>query len=99
LADPYEVDGQLVRARLSPEVDAALRALHLDLESDVSRLANVSGELISKDVISGLRRDVGHRLERLERRVVAAAKRRETDLLRQIGTARGSLYPHGSRQE
>lgn len=99
LSDPHEVDGRLVRARLSPEVDSALRALQTNLNADVDRLANVNGGLISNDVLEGVRRSVGHRLERLERRVVAAAKRRETDLMRQLATARGALYPHGSRQE
>ena len=40
-----------------------------------------------------------HRLERLHRRIVAAAKRRSDETMTQIGTARGSLFPLGSRQE
>ena len=38
-------------------------------------------------------------MARLERRLLAAVKRRETDVMHQIATARGSLYPHGTRQE
>jgi hypothetical protein len=40
-----------------------------------------------------------HRLNRLERRVVAAVKRREAEMMSDIGTARGALYPLGTRQE
>jgi hypothetical protein len=40
-----------------------------------------------------------HRLERLERRITAATKRREHDTMMQIGTARGALFPLGTRQE
>jgi uncharacterized protein YllA (UPF0747 family) len=39
------------------------------------------------------------RLQRLERRYVAAAKRREADLMRRVATARAHLYPDGKRQE
>jgi hypothetical protein len=42
---------------------------------------------------------MGHRLERLERRVVAGAKRREDGLMHRIATVRGALYPHGAKQE
>ncbi|MFL5561207.1 MAG: bacillithiol biosynthesis BshC [Gemmatimonadaceae bacterium] len=44
-----------------------------------------------------------HRAEwlaaRIERRILAAVKRRETDAMFALGTARGSLYPFGVRQE
>ena len=39
------------------------------------------------------------RLERLERRYVAAVKRREEELMRRVATARAYLYPDGKRQE
>jgi hypothetical protein len=38
-------------------------------------------------------------LDRFERRLVAAAKRRHVDVMTEIGTARGSLYPLGKQQE
>jgi uncharacterized protein YllA (UPF0747 family) len=39
------------------------------------------------------------RLERLERRAVAAVKRREGELLREVATARAALWPLGKPQE
>ena len=39
------------------------------------------------------------RVDRLERRLVAAAKHRETATMRRIGAARGMLYPFGKPQE
>jgi uncharacterized protein YllA (UPF0747 family) len=39
------------------------------------------------------------RLERFERRLVAASKRRHAELMQEIGTARGSLFPMGKQQE
>ena len=40
-----------------------------------------------------------HRILRFERRVIAAAKRRDTKLADDIATARGALFPLGKRQE
>jgi len=39
------------------------------------------------------------RLDRFERRLVAAAKRQHADVMEEIATARGSLYPFGTPQE
>jgi uncharacterized protein YllA (UPF0747 family) len=39
------------------------------------------------------------RLERFERRLVAAAKKQHADIMQEIATARGSLYPIGKPQE
>lgn len=99
LADPHGVEGRLVRESLNPSTQAALTGLRESTGAAIDRLAGVNDGTISANVLDGLRRDIGHRLERLERRVVAAAKRRETDLMRRVATARGALYPHGIRQE
>jgi uncharacterized protein YllA (UPF0747 family) len=40
-----------------------------------------------------------HRIDRLERRLVAGIKRREHALLRDVATLRAALYPLGKRQE
>jgi bacillithiol biosynthesis cysteine-adding enzyme BshC len=99
LADPHAVEGRLVRQRISGELQTALASLRASTGQAIDRLGAANDGTIAADVVDGLRRDIGHRLERLERRVVASAKRRETELMRQIATARGALYPHGIRQE
>jgi bacillithiol biosynthesis cysteine-adding enzyme BshC len=99
LADPHAAEGRLVRATIDTELAAALDALRSATTQAIDRLDAANDGTIAADVVGGLRRDMGHRLERLERRVVAGAKRRETELMRQIATARGALYPHGIRQE
>jgi uncharacterized protein YllA (UPF0747 family) len=40
-----------------------------------------------------------HRVDRIERRFVAAVKRREESVMRDVALARVTLYPDGSRQE
>jgi uncharacterized protein YllA (UPF0747 family) len=39
------------------------------------------------------------RLDRFERRLIAAAKKEHADIMLEIGTVRGSLYPLGRPQE
>jgi uncharacterized protein YllA (UPF0747 family) len=50
-------------------------------------------------VLTGARNSIGHRLDRLERRVVAASKRKHDQLVRDVETARASLFPLGRPQE
>jgi bacillithiol synthase len=38
-------------------------------------------------------------VDRLERRLVAGVKRRESARMRDVGTLRGALFPLGGRQE
>lgn len=98
-ADPHAVEGRVARDRLSPETGRALQALRDDVSARVDSLEAVSGSLVSRAVVDGLRRSVGHQISRLERRIYAAVKRREDDVMHRLATARGSLYPHGTRQE
>jgi uncharacterized protein YllA (UPF0747 family) len=44
-------------------------------------------------------RSVAWRLQRFERRLGAAVRRRETQLMSELATMAGSLYPAGIRQE
>ena len=99
LADPHAVEGRLARKSMDADLQAALAGLRGSTDSAIDRLRTANDGTIAAEVVDGLRRDLGHRLERLERRVVASTKRRETELMRQIATARGALYPHGIRQE
>jgi hypothetical protein len=70
------------------------------LEADMARLARVdSSHLIPPASIDGATRSVAHRLQRLERRYLAAVKRKRSDAMRDVATARAALHPNGSRQE
>jgi len=102
LAEPHRAEGRLARKAMSPALARALA----DLRQEVGRHSGaVSSALEASDlplptqVIDGAQRAIDHRLERLERRIVAAAKRRETETMTQIATARGALFPLGTRQE
>jgi bacillithiol biosynthesis cysteine-adding enzyme BshC len=99
LADPHAADRRVARERLSPDAIAAMVSLRTDMRSDIDRLRRSSDGLIPGAVLDGLIHAIEHRLERTERRLLAGVKRREVEVMRQLGTARGSLFPHGVRQE
>ena len=78
----------------------ALEALSDAIESGSRRLAAADvGKLVPSAAIDGARTRLAFRVGRLERRYVAAAKRAEQGVLRDLATLRGALYPTGERQE
>jgi len=103
LRDPHAVLGRLVRERVPADVDAAMVRYRQDLEAAAAALdaamAATTPPLVDRAVTDGTRRAIAHRLDRLERRIAAATKRRETELVRQIGIARASLFPLDRLQE
>jgi len=99
LADPHALEGRVARERLPAETTASLAALRRDLDANIDTLRRTGNGLVPDAVVDGLRRTVDLKLERLDRRFIAAMKRREADAMRSIATARGALYPHGVRQE
>ena len=98
--DPRAIETRIATESLPDDLRATLEKLRSVLEQQVANLSSVdSDNLVSTKVIDGLRRNVLHRIERLERRYRAAIKRRGNDALRDIATARAALYPLGVPQE
>lgn len=100
LRDPHAVESRLAHALLPRPVSDAVRDLRRDVERGVAALEVADDDaLVPPASLQGLRRWLLHRLERLERRYGAAIKKRETQLMRDVATARGALFPEGVRQE
>ena len=102
LRDPHAAETRLARDRVSAEVREGLgraRARLAELSRDLGAALRTPPMLVSERVIAGSQRDLEHRIDRLERRFTAAVKQRERDMLRDIGTARGALFPDGLPQE
>jgi bacillithiol synthase len=55
--------------------------------------------LVERRVVDGAEGQLMHRVDRLERRVLAAAKRRETQLVEQVDAVHAALHPLGRPQE
>lgn len=104
LRDPHAAETRLARAQLPPALRAVLERWRASIDGavgDLRRSMNDDGSepLLSARIVEGVERDMMRRLDRLERRAVAAIKRRERDILRDVATARGALWPLGKPQE
>ncbi|MBK6305518.1 MAG: bacillithiol biosynthesis BshC [Gemmatimonadetes bacterium] len=102
LSDADAVEGRLARRSAPEPVLRALESMREGIEREAAALADVlHGEdaLLPRAVVDGMRRQMTWRAERLERRLVAALKRRDVDMRRDVATLRGALYPGGTKQE
>ena len=100
--DPHEVEARVARARLPKAVIEELNATRAALNERLDALTEAVVEErapVSAAVTEGLRANLLRRLDRFERRLIAAAKREHADTMHEIATARGSLYPLGKPQE
>ncbi|HJU72419.1 MAG TPA: bacillithiol biosynthesis BshC, partial [Gemmatimonadaceae bacterium] len=103
LATVHAVEARLARAIVPESLLTELTALRSSIDQ---RLDELRGEVItnshvpiSAQAIEGARRALQFRVDRLERRVLAAAKHVDRARLRRVNAAVASVYPLGKRQE
>lgn len=99
LAHPEALEGRIARGAMSAANIAALarlRAVIAGLPYDLED-GSATGGLSA--AVQGASRALQHRVDRLERRLLAAVKRRESAQMRDVATLRAALYPGGERQE
>jgi uncharacterized protein YllA (UPF0747 family) len=103
LAAPHEAWNRLARNGLPEEImrtiDEMKRAVDTAFEKLRGATTGSTGIFSRTDMVDGARAGVRHRIARFERRVIAAAKRRDERLAQDIATARGALFPLGKAQE
>ncbi|MCR4341363.1 MAG: bacillithiol biosynthesis cysteine-adding enzyme BshC [Gemmatimonadaceae bacterium] len=100
-ADPHAVETRVAREQLPAGIVKALEQARARVESalDELQVADTPADVLPPAVLEGAKRQLLHKLDRLERRYVAATKRQGSELLTEVGTARGALYPDGKPQE
>ena len=99
LVDPHAAESRLARAALPADASSALTRMRNAVEEGLAVVGREVADLVPPAAIEGGARSIEHRIARLERRLVAAMKRRSADTLRDVATARASLHPAGKRQE
>jgi bacillithiol biosynthesis cysteine-adding enzyme BshC len=100
--DAHAADARIAREKLPSDVLDEVTKLRNDIDHRADKLGSVLKEVSyipGGSLSEGLRRNLGHRVDRLERRLVAASKRHHSELMRDVGTVRGSLFPLGKAQE
>ncbi|HET9012637.1 MAG TPA: bacillithiol biosynthesis BshC, partial [Gemmatimonadaceae bacterium] len=96
---PEALEGRLARAAMSDETVRVLGALRESIALLPDALGDESEELRVGPAVVGATQSLQHRVDRLERRLVAAVKRRESARMRDVATLRAALRPRGVRQE
>jgi bacillithiol synthase len=103
LRDPHAAETRFARKALPAAIARNIAAMRKDLGKRLAALrdadASADQPLLPERVVEGAERNFAHRVERLERRYVAAQKRASASALQDIATARASLFPNGKRQE
>ena len=99
LRTPHAAERRLARESMDPRTAAGIAALRADVAALTERLGSEPRELGLDAVVQGAIGALQHRVDRLERRLLAGVARRESARMRDLGTARGALYPFGGRQE
>lgn len=99
--DLHALERRLATASLPASVAAAWKRLQEQVHASVRELGDAvaSASLMPPAVIEGLERSLAHRLSRAERRLMAAAKRRDERVRRDLAVAHSALFPLGQRQE
>ncbi len=103
LRDRHEVLRRLVATRMPSAVTTALvdarEMTHRAIDALRAALAEDRRPLVDKRVVDGAEGQLMHRVGRLERRVLAAAKRRETEIVEHVEAAHAAIYPLDKPQE
>lgn len=102
LHDPHAAESELARRSVSDGVQDALERLRVATDTQLRALRDAIAHddaVVAPEVVAGLERDVTHKLERFERRVLSGVKRREDELMRRVGIARAWFRPLGSSPE
>ncbi|HET7614728.1 MAG TPA: bacillithiol biosynthesis cysteine-adding enzyme BshC [Gemmatimonadaceae bacterium] len=102
LRDPHEAESRVARERVPREVLERLASTRASIDQKLDELSEAvatEGGLVSAAVTGGLRANMLRRLDRFERRLLAAAKKEHAETMQEIASARGSLYPFGKPQE
>lgn len=102
LRDPHEAESRIARSLLPKRILEELETTRALLEERLDALteAVAAGQkAVGSPVTGGLRANLMRRIDRFERRLIAGAKKEHAELMTEIGTARGSLFPFGKHQE
>lgn len=99
--DVPALERRLAQAALPPKVGAAWKTLQEQVKGAVAELARAVSDtqLMPAPVVEGLDRSLAHRLQRMERRLLAAVKRRDERIRDDLRVAAAALFPLGERQE
>jgi bacillithiol synthase len=98
LRDTIALQRALAAEATAPVAMDAITALRVQLEHSAAKIRGSESALDAR-ALDGAVAQIGHRVERLERRMLAASKRTIHDHLQRLARAQALLWPHGGPQE
>lgn len=99
---PHDAERRVGDRAMPSEVRASLDGLRQDLAARFGVLGELSSgmeHLVPDRVLEGARHQMLHRVDRLERRLRAAARARATEAVTDLATVRAALRPENQPQE
>lgn len=99
---PHDAERKLGDRAMPESIRDAIDGLRQELAARLSALAAESASLdhlVPERVIEGARHQMLHRVDRLERRLRAAARARATEAVHALASVRAALMPEGQKQE
>ena len=100
--DPHAIETQLAKNSLDEGIADALERVRVTTETQMRALQSAlkaAEPVVALAVVEGTQRDMAHKLDRLERRMIAGVKRRERDLMRDVAVARAAIKPLNQSSE
>jgi uncharacterized protein YllA (UPF0747 family) len=97
LRDPHAPETRYARSAIPASARDAVDALRRSIAASLATLRG--SQAVPDAVVDGAQQTMQHRVDRLERRLAAAVKRRDDAVMREFATLRAALYPNGTRQE
>lgn len=102
LEAPHGAEAQIAAAATDPRILAQLDAWRGGIAkhgAELQALLGLQPDVLDARVVDGSVRAMQWRADRLQRRILAGAKRREAGAMHDVETLRGALFPGGKRQE
>lgn len=99
---PHDAERRMGDRMMPASVREQIDGVRADLAARLGALAAESAaldHLVPDRVIEGARHQMLHRVDRLERRLRAAARSRATEASRDLASVRAALMPEGHKQE
>ena len=102
LRDPHAAEQQVAQRLLDDGISDTLERLRVAIDAQLRALRDSidgAGSPVTHDVIAGLSRDLTHRIDKFEHRVLGGVKRNEGEAIRELAFVRASLRPMGKSPE
>ena len=99
---PHDAERRLGDRAVPADIRTNLEGVREDLGRRLQALREASAaldHLVPERVIEGARHQLLHRVDRLERRLRAAARARQVEAVADLAAVRAALMPEGHRQE